>query len=279
MCKVRHAEDSTSNQFLNLKETAEAWRHQSIQQHPPLTAQAIKMPPSRIQGCWTSFEKSSQLQGPFEKPMTAAGALQTSIRSSCDGHRTFKRFYDLQVHSRILCNRMSHNYCTTVRKKLTFPRQIRQVGQAEAVGRLPILINISCCIRKSPTNRRRRPQNSWKNLLGDSDGRQVQPDQKLYTCEICQKARPGSYLSISGQLRSTMALKILQAFRLILQYCEASSFASLGRACSSHLGQTQKDRTVIKTYKIFYSSLVQQSGNRVGGKVSAQRKTTAHLSL
>ena len=37
MCKVRHAEDSTSNQFLNLKETA-AWRHQSIQQHPPLTA-------------------------------------------------------------------------------------------------------------------------------------------------------------------------------------------------------------------------------------------------
>ena len=26
MCKVRHAEDSTSNQFLNLKETA-AWRH------------------------------------------------------------------------------------------------------------------------------------------------------------------------------------------------------------------------------------------------------------
>ena len=38
MCKVRHAEDSTSNQFLNLKETAEAWRHQSIQQHPPLTA-------------------------------------------------------------------------------------------------------------------------------------------------------------------------------------------------------------------------------------------------
>ena len=232
------------------------------------------MPPSRIQGCWTSFEKSSQLQGPFEKPMTAAGALQTSIRSSCDGRRTFKRFYDLQVHSRILCNRMSHNYCTTVRKK-TDISSTNQVGCQE---RLPILINDMRCIRKS-TDNSRRPQNSWKNLLGDSDGRQVQPDQKLYTCEICQKARPGSYLSISGQLRSTMALKILQAFRLILQYCEASSFASLGRACSSHLGQTQKDRTVIKTYKIFYSSLVQQSGNCFGGKVSAQRKTTAHLSL
>ena len=36
---------------------------------------------------------------------------------------------------------------------------------------------------------------------------------KLCTCEICQKARPGSYLSISGQLRSTMALKILLASR------------------------------------------------------------------
>ena len=39
---------------------------------------------------------------------------------------------------------------------------------------------------------------------------------KLCTCEICQKARPSSYLSISGQLRSTMALKILQAFRLLI---------------------------------------------------------------
>ena len=54
---------------------------------------------------------------------------------------------------------------------------------------------------------------------------------KLCTCEICQKARPGSYLSISGQLRSTMALKILQAFRLLILYWLTFTMLSFRHFC------------------------------------------------